>query len=90
MPNTDLPPQEEYAYSMPPAATISLNINLTSLPKCPHCTDGVWLPFQSTTNPRSSVNSVIVNTWACNGCDTNIVYEKGQLTRQIISALRTL
>lgn len=84
------PPTEEYSYSMPPAATIALTINLTSLPKCPHCADGVWVPLMSTTNPRSGVNSVIVNSWMCIGCDTNVVYEKGQLTRQIISSLKTL
>jgi hypothetical protein len=85
MPNTDLPPQEEYSYSMPPACQINLSINLTELPKCTKdgC-DGHFAPFQWTSRPNSGYATVMCSAWACLNCGTNIMYSNGKLITQSV------
>lgn len=85
MPNTDLPPTDDFSYAMSPASSITLNINLTSLPKCPKAgCSGDLLPIQATSNPKSGVNTIYIVGWACSGCNNNFMYEAGKLITQPI------
>ncbi|MFA5049085.1 MAG: hypothetical protein WC516_08730 [Patescibacteria group bacterium] len=74
--------QDDYAYAINPASQLNLNINLTELPKCPKCKEGVLLPIQSTTNPRSIVSTIYTIGWVCTNCEENILYVNGKLVRQ--------
>ena len=83
--NTDLPPTDDFSYAMQPASQLNLNINLAELPKCPKSgCDGVWIPIQYTSNPRSNVNTIYVVGWFCNGCNANVSYSNGKLQIQTI------
>lgn len=85
MPNTDLPPSDDFSYAMQPAATVSLNINLTSLPKCPRSgCDGELLPIYATSNPKSGTMTIYVVGWTCSGCNNNVMYNAGKLVTQPI------
>jgi hypothetical protein len=85
MPNTDLPPTDDFSYAMNPAGTFSLNINLTSLPKCPRqdCS-GELLPVYATSNPKSGTATIFVCGWQCSGCNNNFMYNAGKLFTQPI------
>lgn len=78
-------PQEEYAYNMPPACQVNLNINITELPKCTKegC-NGSIAPLQWTTNPRSNYSTVICVAWVCLSCGTNVMYANGKIVTQPI------
>jgi len=85
MPNTDLPPTDDFSYAMQPAASFSLNINLTSLPKClkDGC-QGEMYPIQATSNPKSGVNTIYICGWCCGLCGNNFMYNAGKLITQSI------
>jgi len=85
MPNTDLPPTDDFSYAMQPACSVTLNINLTELPKCTKdgC-DGHFVPLQWTSHPKSGCNTVVAAAWACLNCGTNIMYSNGKLITQSV------
>jgi isocitrate lyase len=76
-------PQEEYSYGMNPASQINLNINLTELPKC-HANEcqGVLVPVQATTNPKSLINTIFIAGWICTECGKNFSYNAGKFYKQ--------
>ena len=76
MPNDDY--TQDLSYTTP-AAAISLNINLTELPICPKCKEGVLVPIQSETY---SSKSVLIKGWVCMNCYHNIISSKGDLIVQ--------
>jgi hypothetical protein len=87
MPDKQLPDKPEFeesiSYGSPPASQINLNINLTQLPKCSkHDCDGVLLPFQWTTHPKSGYPTVICAAWCCSSCGYNVMYSNGKLCTQ--------
>jgi hypothetical protein len=74
--------QEEYGYGLNPASTVSININLTELPKC-KC-GGVLLPLSGTSNPKSGCYTVICYGWTCIECNKNVMFTNGKIQSQPI------
>jgi len=77
--------QDEATFALAPAASLSLNFNLTELPKCgKEGCEGVMIPLMHTTNPKSGVSTVYVAAWACQICGSNIMYVAGKIAQQSI------
>ena len=83
MPNTDLPPTDDFSYAMNPACSVTLNINLNELPKCTkdNC-GGSIAPLQWTTRPNSGCSTVICSAWVCLSCGANVMYANGKIVTQ--------
>jgi len=83
--STDLPPTDDFSYAIQPASSITLNINLTELPRC-HNGDcqGSYLPVQYTTNPRSNIPNIYIIGWCCPECGKNFSYNAGKFFKQEI------
>jgi transposase-like protein len=77
---------QESAYALNPASAISININLSELPKCPHCKSGMWIPLQSTTRPKSGTYTIYNNGWYCIGCGKYFIYDAGKIITNTISS----
>lgn len=70
---------QDDVYAVNPASNVKLNINLSELPKCPHCEKGVWLPLQATTRPKTGTSTIINNGWYCIGCGKHFIYDMGKI-----------
>lgn len=69
--------EESYIETYPEShAGINININLTELPKCPHCNEGLMFPLQYT--DHRSVH-VFNYGWICGKCYKGWTWEKGKL-----------
>ena len=69
--------EQAYGYSMP-AASVTLNINLSELPLCPKCKVGVLLPLPDETK----MGNVLLKGWCCSSCFHNVMLKAGQLESQ--------
>jgi hypothetical protein len=77
--------QEEFSYAVTPASTVNLNINLSKLPSCgkDNC-NGEMLPLQTTTNPKTGTNTVIIYGWICAKCGNNFMLNVGKIITQSV------
>ena len=77
-----IPNEDEQAYGgYPiPATRVNLNINLTELPTCPACQNGVLLPLQDETRQ----GNVLLKGWVCSNpkCYHNFMLKAGDLISQ--------